>query len=397
MTMHSNIVGGSSARRVIACPGSVQLCQQAPEQTASPYAQEGSALHDIMEIWLNTEAMKADEAPHPRTYIGKTHMGIEITQGLYDKKLKPCAEFFDNDLDPDEWLCENVVNWGERIPDAFGTADILWRKGDRVGILDWKFGDGVAVSAQDNAQLLFYLGAAVRHTFPDFFKGATEYEGHIFQPFEDGRPPHTWATYCDADLAEFEELLVIAIETSKRNDPVLTIGDHCRWCAARAFCPKLRDVAAGAVEKPTKGMTRDELLEWLDVADELEGWIKELRAYALDYQRRHGDLTGQKIVDILGHRYFKNPDAAKAWARANKILVREFMATKLVSPAEMERVMKAKGLDKEDPAFLALIDRPVKGEKLVPESAKGEPKQSAVALLNGLGAQLKAMNLRGSV
>lgn len=394
MTVHSNIVGGSSARRVIACPGSVQLCQEAPEQTASPYAQEGSALHDIMESWL-VEYENGGRAPH--SFIGQHHMGVEITQALYDKKLKPCVDFFENDLDPDEWLCENVVNWGEKIPGAFGTADILWRKGDRVGILDWKFGDGVAVSAQDNAQLLFYLGAAVRHTFPDFFKGATEYEGHIFQPFEDGRPPHTWAAYCDADLAEFEDLLAGAIETSKRNDPVLTIGDHCRWCAARAFCPKLRDVAAGAVEKPTKGMTRDELLEWLAMADDLEGWIKELRAYALDYQRRNGDLTGWKIVDTLGNRRFRNQKEAEAWARERKILVREFMITKFASPAQMERVMKARGLEKDAPDFLELIERPVTGEKLVPESAKGEPKQSAVALLNGLGAQLKAMNLRGSV
>ena len=35
---HSNIVGGSTAKRVMACPGSVALCDKMPKQPSSKYA-----------------------------------------------------------------------------------------------------------------------------------------------------------------------------------------------------------------------------------------------------------------------------------------------------------------------------------------------------------------------
>jgi hypothetical protein len=35
MAAHSNIVGGSTAKRVIACPGSVKLVQQMPPRPSS--------------------------------------------------------------------------------------------------------------------------------------------------------------------------------------------------------------------------------------------------------------------------------------------------------------------------------------------------------------------------
>ena len=46
---HSNIVGGSTAKRVINCPGSVVLVQQMPPQVESKYAAEGTLLHACME------------------------------------------------------------------------------------------------------------------------------------------------------------------------------------------------------------------------------------------------------------------------------------------------------------------------------------------------------------
>ncbi len=38
MAPHSNIVGGSTAKRVIACPASVKLAQQMPPKPSSKYA-----------------------------------------------------------------------------------------------------------------------------------------------------------------------------------------------------------------------------------------------------------------------------------------------------------------------------------------------------------------------
>ena len=67
---HSAIVGGSTAKRVIACPGSVHLCQQYPDKPAGKYADAGTLLHDIMANYLENE--KYD--PESAIEIGRAHV-----------------------------------------------------------------------------------------------------------------------------------------------------------------------------------------------------------------------------------------------------------------------------------------------------------------------------------
>jgi hypothetical protein len=52
---HSKIVGGSTAKRVIACPGSVALVDTMPPQPSSSYADEGTLLHDTIASVLESE------------------------------------------------------------------------------------------------------------------------------------------------------------------------------------------------------------------------------------------------------------------------------------------------------------------------------------------------------
>ena len=47
--LHSRVVGGSTAKRVIACPGSVALCAAMPPKPSSKYADEGTLLHNVMD------------------------------------------------------------------------------------------------------------------------------------------------------------------------------------------------------------------------------------------------------------------------------------------------------------------------------------------------------------
>jgi hypothetical protein len=49
MSAHSTIVGGSSAGRVIACPGSVQLVRKAPPHLENAHMAQGTRLHDAIE------------------------------------------------------------------------------------------------------------------------------------------------------------------------------------------------------------------------------------------------------------------------------------------------------------------------------------------------------------
>ena len=154
---HSSLVGGSTASRVINCPGSVALVAKMPPKPSSKYADEGTLLHDVMSDLLSSDKRVAD-------FLGRKYNDIVLTQDLIDEKIAPALEAL-NEIDPDmkmELEVESRVGYGDLIPEAFGSTDVIGRLGKRTIVLDWKFGDGVPVPAENNKQLLFYAAAARR-------------------------------------------------------------------------------------------------------------------------------------------------------------------------------------------------------------------------------------------
>ena len=91
--LHSNIVGGSTAKRVINCPGSVALVQKMPPKPSSEHADRGTLLHNTME-----EILTSGEAPEK--FIGARYKDQILTQELIDEKVKPALEALDA-IDPD--------------------------------------------------------------------------------------------------------------------------------------------------------------------------------------------------------------------------------------------------------------------------------------------------------
>ena len=389
---HSDTVGGSSAGRVIACPGSVALCREAPPQTSSVYAQTGTALHDCMEQLIDPSLMIHNGGISPQNawdFKGQTVKGIEITDKLIEHKLIPAVTWFVEVLKPNEWMLEAKCAF-PGIPGAFGTVDVIYAKQGEVGVADWKFGDGKPVKLKDNPQIQFYLFAAISE-YPEWFEGFDAFRGHIYQPFFNPSM-EKWQdeVFTRGKLLEFEKLLNDAWELSRRNDPVLAIGDHCDWCAARNGCPKLRDAAAG-LGNHTGDRTPEEFAEDLEKASTLEGLIKDLRAGAADFVRRGGDIPGWKLVDTMSDRFFVGgQEHVEAQLRRRGLRVMDIYPKTLPTPAAAERALKARGLNTN---IKELTDRKVRGDKLVPDSAKGEPKVNRAALLKRVASMTKARRL----
>jgi hypothetical protein len=83
---------------------------------------------------------------------------------LIDNKLVPALAALDV-IDPNKEMeieAETRVGFGDLLPDVFGSTDLIGRIGKRAVVLDWKFGDGVAVEVEENPQLMFYAAAAMR-------------------------------------------------------------------------------------------------------------------------------------------------------------------------------------------------------------------------------------------
>ena len=334
MVQHSNIVGGSTAKRVINCPGSVALVQKMPPKPSSKYADEGTLLHHAIAAILET-----NKPPHE--YVGAEFNGIELTEDLLDRKLLPALAALDV-IDPDkvmEYAVEQVVGFGNVLPGVFGSADLVGRIGDRGVLVDWKFGDGVAVEAVENPQALFYIAAAMHTTAASWaFRDAAAIDVYIVQP----PMVRHWSTTV-ARVKQFEAELILAVRAAEQPDAPLKTGDHCRWCAAKSVCPLVTGAVARADREALKTVNVDQLAEALDKVEVLEGWIKDAKEMAQTLLENGVDVPGYKLVAKRAMRQWANEAAAltaltKAGCSAEEL-------TELKSPAQVAKVLKKRKID----------------------------------------------------
>lgn len=331
MAQHSSIVGGSTAKRVISCPGSVALVQQMPPKPSSKYADEGTLLHNVIAEILTTDRT-------PESYLGTVYEGITLDQDLIDAKLRPALDAL-NDIDPDktmDYMVEQVVGFGDRLPGVFGSADLIGRLGDRAIVLDWKFGSGVAVDVEENAQAMFYAAAAMRTEATAWaFEGATEIECIIVQPPSVKR----WVTPFDR-IAQFERELLIAVKTAQLPDAPLSFGDHCRWCAAKPVCPQMTGAVERALQTTIDNLDPPTIATYLKNADMLEQWITDLRALALQLLESGAKLPDYKLVAKRAIRSWTDEDKAKVALFAFGLTESEVLETSVISPAKAEKALK---------------------------------------------------------
>ena len=358
---HSKIVGGSTAKRVINCPGSVALVAQMPPQPSSKYAEEGTLLHDAISNFLGADG-------------GTFGAPIE----LIEEKLLPALALLD-EVDPNKEMLYEVetrVGFGDLLPGVFGSTDLLGRIGNKAIILDWKFGSGVPVPAEENEQLMFYAAAAMRT--PDahwVFDGATEVELIIIQPPVIKR----WTTTIER-IKQFEQTLIKAVKLAEQPDAPLKNGDHCRWCAAKPVCPIMTGAVDRAIALKMEKIDVDKLGAYLHNADLLESWIKDLRALAEEMMKKGKPVAGWKMVPKRATRSWVKEEDAKA-ALLKHLKESEVIETKLVSPAAAEKLLKAQKLKLPDGLTVAISS----GNTIAPES---DPRPAVVLIGQQLNAAL---------
>ena len=328
---HSNIVGGSTAKRVIACPASVKLVQQIPSKDIpNEHADRGTLLHNVI-----ADVLEFNEAPEK--YLGTKYNDQVLTEELIDEKITVALAALE-EIDPTNIMAfkiETRVGFGDFLPGVFGSTDLLGRIGKRAIVLDWKFGDGVLVSAEENEQLLFYAAAAMRTEESKWiFEGATEIECIIVQPPEIRR----WVT-TPQRVALFEQELRRAVHESHSEAASMAAGDHCRWCAAKPICPKMTGQVERVMQTKLQALPIDQIAIQLEQADAIESYIKDLRTLATQMLEHGVRVPGFKLVAKRGTRQWTSEDAVDAWVDANG-LTKEAYESKLRSPAQMEKVLK---------------------------------------------------------
>jgi len=374
---HSTIVGGSTAKRVINCPGSVALVAKMPPQPSSSYADEGTLLHD-------TIAQILDKGTDPSEYLGTVYNGVELTQELIDTKLIPALELL-NEIDPEniaEFSVENRVGFGDRLPGVFGSTDLLCRVGNRAVCLDWKFGDGVTVEAEENPQPMFYSAAARRTPGLEWWhEGAESLELVIVQPPNIRR----WTTTF-ARIDKFEKDLIRAVKVAKKPDAPLASGDWCRWCAAKPVCPVMTGALDRVVNSQLEGIDAAKIGEYLQKADMLEDWVKSLRELAFQMLEAGKPVPGYKLVAKRGVRKWTDDETAYAQLILLGLTDDDvWEAPELLSPAKIEKVLKKQKLALPTDMVISVSS----GNTLAPEA---DPRPAALTFGPHLRAALSKLS-----
>lgn len=209
--------GPSSMKRIINCPAAYFYGRNLPAPPPSKYASEGHTAHECSEIMLEA---RLEGKPYPE--VDGTKFNAEMIRhakayadyvyGVVEHALYKSHSYF----------IERRVHL-DRDRDIWGTADfvMIYEEGDvlKLVLIDYKYGAGVAVGADENWQLITYALAAEAEMSTD--KEVVDVECHIFQPRADHETPPI--TYNFKELKE--KYLPTILETVDKIESWVAAGD----------------------------------------------------------------------------------------------------------------------------------------------------------------------------
>ena len=171
------LLSASSAHRWLECPASAVAAEAYPEQDTE-YTQEGRLAHEVAEqVATLATWYKGENQPGTCSSTwpeGVDQEMIECAKGYRDyilEQLKTIEAL---------QLLEQRVDFSPWVPEGFGTADCILIQGETMDVIDYKYGQGVPVSAVDNPQMKLYgLGALNDYGFAF---NVQKVRLHIYQP-----------------------------------------------------------------------------------------------------------------------------------------------------------------------------------------------------------------------
>ncbi len=361
------LLSASSAYRWLACPPSALLSAKY-EDTSSSYAQEGTAAHALAEYKvLKALGRKAGDPTENLDYFNEEM--DEATDAYAAYVFEQVTEAKKATTDPIV-LVEQRVDFSTYVPDGFGTADALIIADSKLFITDLKYGRGVLVEADHNPQLMCYaLGAY------EMFSALYDIETvsmTIFQPRRDN--VSVFEIKASDLLGWAENTLKPAATLAAQGEGEFTVGEHCRFCKAKADC-RARAEANLALARydfalpPT--LTDADIEAILPLLDELTSWAEDIKAYALTRAVAGKEWHGYKLVAGRSNRKYVNEDAV-----AKKVSDAGFnpYEEKLLGITAMTKLL---GKNRFEELLEGLIEKPQGKPTLVPESDKRPAMNSA--------------------
>lgn len=354
------ILSASSSHRWLNCSPSARL-ELEFENTTSEAAKEGTVAHSLCEHKLK-KALKM-RSKRPLSEYDSDEME-DCTDAYVDFVMEQVTKAKEVCKDP-IILIEQHLDFSCYVPDGFGTGDCVIVSDDKLHIIDFKYGMGVLVEAEDNPQMKLYALGALE--LFDSLYDIKEVAMTIFQPRREN--VSTWTIPVD-ELKEWAngELKDKAIKAYNGEGEYLP-GDWCTFCRAstrcRARAEEKMQLAKTEFKLPPL-LTDAEIEDILDLLPGLTKWANEIQAYALDEALNHGKhWNGFKVVEGKSNR--KYSDESKVEKLAKEAGYTDIYKKTLIPLTEMQKLM---GKTKFEEVLGDLVYKPPGKPNLVSNSDK---------------------------
>jgi len=392
-TKHSEF-GGSSAARWMSCPGSVALARTLPPEQGSAYAREGTLAHELAALCL------------ARGNAAEGYVGATLDAGIVPVDMPAHVQLYLDAVADEMAMSDDSELYVEQRfelslesaepGEVYGTADamVYSKKLQRLTVFDFKYGAGVSVSAENNAQMRFYAaGALLAH--PDWPIGAVDMvivQPRAFDVANNGAV--RGASVTPLDLLDFAAELDRAVAAAKQPDAPFAAGSWCKFCPAAAVCPiaeaqfieaaklNLPDIASVSAKNLPKPADLDleRLGKTLHALKVLEGWAEQVREFAFGLAQSGVAIPGYKLVASQARRKWIRDDTeiAAYLELTYGFDIDTVFPRKIATITEVERLIAAKVKDKEarkEATDLLSLNYTIKessGVTLVPVSDKRE-------------------------
>ena len=366
MSDHANrahaLLSASSAHRWLACPPSGVAAEAYPAQDTE-FTREGTLAHEMAEA-VAREDLAGGPLALP-AIDGATFEMAECAHGYADYIQELTTS------DDAVVLLEQRVDFSPWVPHGFGTCDCILIQGDVLTIIDYKYGQGVKVSAENNPQMKLYALGALNDYGIAY--DVTEVEMHIYQPRINNISVDRLKV--DALMEWAEKVVKPTAAKAARGKGSYKAGEHCKFCPHAGRCRELTKTCTEYVETHSMRvavpvLAPHEVAEVLAMEPLVTLWLKRVKAQALQTLMDGGEVPGFKCVEGRASRDWVDELKVAERLRAADISEEEFTKTELLSPAAME---KAIGKRKVAELLPDLIDKKPGAPTLAPMSDKRPP------------------------
>lgn len=297
------VLSPSSSKMWLTCTPSARLNEKLKArfgEQSSVFAAEGTTAHALSEMKLRKENGEINEFLYgkerealgdiPNEMDNKTDDYVDTVLSEYYAAAKFCPDaklFVEVKLDMNNW-----------VPHCFGTSDAVVVSDDILVVIDLKYGQGVPVSAIGNPQARLYgLGAA--REFSERFGGLYAFKKVKTMIVQPRLESVTEEELTLDELVDWGNSIVPNAKLAWEGKGNFSVGDHCRFCAAKAICAARASEAMRIFQDGLGGLGTipdSEIPRILDVIPAARDWMKAIEDYALNQAKQGTEFKGYKLV-----------------------------------------------------------------------------------------------------